>query len=395
MLEDVYKATDNLKLFHQFKYRLPIEQRNINNIKSLPELAILVDQFKEKTPEMMTKSENKKAAFVKSFENYDLYIPKTYEQSRDLGRNTEWCTAADSDNGRNMFNRYNMEDKLYILLNKYEPSMKLQLHFVKMEFMDEFDRRINLIALMDRNPDIKEYFMPLMGEDLKYFNFESFKEETIPQFSQYVFFTKDDEVVMLYETNTYRLYLDREKLWIPLERYNGFVSPVVTNTPLNSFISEKMLEIFNIKHCIPVSFSKNMCNHYDNMLRAYKEGKTIITENKENTKFIYNHINKTNPHTGERDAFAGIPSLYSYDWNIEPKFIYPDDKKINHEMLYPASKIDVKKYKKLYEKGHDFPEIVLYDDGKHYHVFDGAHRLKAAIELGVPIKAFIGVKKVL
>ena len=110
----------------------------------------------------------------------------------------------------------------------------------------------------------------------------------------------------------------------------------------------------------------------------------------DNSDFIYKHIKKTNPHSGERDAFQGIPSLKSYNWNIEPMLIYPNDKKIDKEMLYPASKIDVKRYMK---KGSNFPPIVLYDDGNKYHILDGSHRLQAAINLNVPIKAYIGYKK--
>jgi len=110
-----------------------------------------------------------------------------------------------------------------------------------------------------------------------------------------------------------------------------------------------------------------------------------------NSDFIYKHIEKTNPHSGARDAFKGIPSLKGYKWNSEPIFIYPNDEKIDKEMLYPASKLDVKRYMKAYKNGSDFPPIVLVDDVK-YKIFDGAHRLQAAINLNVPIKAYIGYK---
>ncbi len=105
-MEDLYKITEYLKLFHRFKHALPIEQRNIDNIKTLPELAEIVEPFKETLPELLSSKENKEAAFVKKFKEYDLYIPTTYEQSRDLGRGTEWCTAADSENGKKMFEKY-------------------------------------------------------------------------------------------------------------------------------------------------------------------------------------------------------------------------------------------------------------------------------------------------
>ena len=34
----------------------------------------------------------------------------------------------------------------------------------------------------------------------------------------------------------------------------------------------------------------------------------------DNSDFIYKHIEKTNPHSGERDAFQGIPSLKGYNY---------------------------------------------------------------------------------
>ena len=108
------------------------------------------------------------------------------------------------------------------------------------------------------------------------------------------------------------------------------------------------------------------------------------------TEFIYNHIKNTNPHSGPRDAFQGISSLKRYNWNIEPIYIYPNDLKINKPMLYPASKRDVNRYMKAYTKGSEFPPIVLFDNGKEYVILDGAHRLQAAINLNVPIKAYIG-----
>lgn len=132
-------------------------------------------------------------------------------------------------------------------------------------------------------------------------------------------------------------------------------------------------------------------NRFYLMMDEIKNG--TVNENIDNSKFIYNHIKNTNPHIGSRDAFQGIPSLNNYNWDIEPIHIYPDDLKINKPMLYPASKRDVNRYMKAYIKGSDFPPIVLFDNGKEYVIFDGAHRLQAAINLNVPIKAYIGTKK--
>jgi hypothetical protein len=123
------------------------------------------------------------------------------------------------------------------------------------------------------------------------------------------------------------------------------------------------------------------------------------SEKLNNANFILNHIKATNPHSGARDAFGGIGrDFFDYEWSTEPVLIQPDDKRIYFEMLYPASKRDVKKYMKLYNKGFEFPPIVLnvlkLADGTYssFSITDGAHRLQAAINLNVPIHAYIGVK---
>jgi hypothetical protein len=116
----------------------------------------------------------------------------------------------------------------------------------------------------------------------------------------------------------------------------------------------------------------------------------FINENISDVKFIKQYIEKTNPHTGSRDAFQGIGRLSDFTWNVKQTLIQPDDKKIDLDDLYPASKLDVKRYKKAYLKGSEFPPIVLVDKGNKYTILDGAHRLKAAIELDVPIRAYIG-----
>ncbi len=198
-IEDVYKATEYLRLYHRFKHTLPIKQRNIDNIKSLPDLAKIVEPFKEPIPELLSSTENKKAAFVKSFENYDLYIPQNYEQSRDLGRGTEWCTAADSDEGRKHFKRYDQWGKLYILISKTDHTEKYQLYFEEVQFMDRFDEKINLRSFLEKNTDLKDFLKPQIDKMLEYLNFKAFKRVRLDMYPNCTFFIKDGEVVLEYD----------------------------------------------------------------------------------------------------------------------------------------------------------------------------------------------------
>jgi hypothetical protein len=109
-------------------------------------------------------------------------------------------------------------------------------------------------------------------------------------------------------------------------------------------------------------------------------------------KVISDHIDQYNIYAGTaRDAWRGINGLNQYTWNLKPIWIQPNDPKIKN--LYAHSKRDVKRYMKEYKNGSGFPPVVLVDTGKEYLFLDGAHRLEAAVNLNVPIKAYIGKPK--
>ncbi len=210
--EDLFKATDCLKLYHRFKHTLPIEKRNIDNIKDLPALAEIVEPFKEPIPEYLSSAENKKAAFVKSFEFFDLYIPTTYEQSRDLGRGTEWCTAADSKYGKINFDDYIEKGKLYILISNVDKTLKYQFHFEERQFMNRLDSKIDIVKFLKMYPKIEEYFKPQMDEMVKYLNFKNYEirkfRNSSPISSLYssnLYFTMGGRIIMKYDKRADRL----------------------------------------------------------------------------------------------------------------------------------------------------------------------------------------------
>lgn len=46
-IEDLDRTRYALELYHKFKHKLPLEQRDINRIKYLSDLEDIVEQFKE------------------------------------------------------------------------------------------------------------------------------------------------------------------------------------------------------------------------------------------------------------------------------------------------------------------------------------------------------------
>lgn len=52
------------------------------------------------------KKKDVRNVYVKKVGDWELYFPNSYEQMRDLGRETQWCVSADSDNGRENYKYY-------------------------------------------------------------------------------------------------------------------------------------------------------------------------------------------------------------------------------------------------------------------------------------------------
>jgi hypothetical protein len=93
----------------------------------------------------------------KVFENseWSIIVPETEESACYYGKGTKWCTAG---NTNNQFNYYNRQGDLYILINKQDPSEKFQFHFESSQFMDVMDRQIDLGEFFGDNDEVYEFF---------------------------------------------------------------------------------------------------------------------------------------------------------------------------------------------------------------------------------------------
>lgn len=101
---------------------------------------------------------------------------------------------------------------------------------------------------------------------------------------------------------------------------------------------------------------------------------------------VESHINATNPHRGERDAWRALPGgLAKLSWSLEPVLIK------NLPEVFPISKRDVNRYASYQKKRQsDFPPIVVLVT-RAVEVVDGSHRVAAAEKLGhQEIMAYVG-----
>ena len=140
----------------------------ISNIKSLSDLIAIISNYTDdfKATRQLSKGEQ---ALEKVYEDADwvVYIPHTYEASRKIGGDTNWCTAS-SDSY--YFNMYTKEGPLYVNIRKSDGA-KFQFHFPTRQFMDSKDNEIKSKniglskGLIEFYNNINPLFLPYMKYD--------------------------------------------------------------------------------------------------------------------------------------------------------------------------------------------------------------------------------------
>jgi hypothetical protein len=97
-----------------------------------------------------------------------IYHPTTEQESYRIGRGTQWCTAAKEGN---MFNHYNSNGPMYIIVPKREyrqyPQEKYQIHQATGQFMNDQDEPVSFGELLGRFPGISTAIPPLAVMTLK------------------------------------------------------------------------------------------------------------------------------------------------------------------------------------------------------------------------------------
>tara|TARA_R110002012_G_scaffold247368_1_gene423052 strand:- start:696 stop:2018 length:1323 start_codon:yes stop_codon:yes gene_type:complete len=186
-LEDLYKTTDDLKLFSRFKHRVDSEKRDINKVNSVDELYDLVKDFQGLDADE-TKAEKKERIKRDDFEivydgdRWEVGIPLTKDVSCEIAGPplTRWCTASA---GHNWYDNYAKQGPLFVIRDKNnivesgkgagEPKPMYQFHFESNNFMDEDDRNINL-----------ENFLNNEGQELKPLFKEKFADAINKEFGK-------------------------------------------------------------------------------------------------------------------------------------------------------------------------------------------------------------------
>ena len=164
-IPNIGHVTDALKRFDTNKKQL--KNKDIMQFKSIDEIDKYLNnennynelsdrQKLRQTQKSVSKTDiNKDAEKVFESNNWEVWIPHTYEASCKLGRGTQWCTATTET--RDYFDGYTRDGKLYININK-KTGEKYQFHFESESFMDANDEEIDINKFFIDNADLAEFY---------------------------------------------------------------------------------------------------------------------------------------------------------------------------------------------------------------------------------------------
>lgn len=200
-MEDLFKATDDLKKFTKYKQYFPLDKRDINKFSSPDELFRFLNAFQlpEKKKKELEKKYLKKEirkerkGFSHPGATVEIETPTwTVVKISDLGPKgqeaaswyggfydynngeSRWCTSPPDSS---YFKGYAKDGPLYVILANDDkglvggrtglPQERYQFHFPSSQFMDRLDHRIELIEFLNgAGSELKEYFKPEFAKGL-------------------------------------------------------------------------------------------------------------------------------------------------------------------------------------------------------------------------------------
>jgi len=139
LLEDLYKFTRSLNLFHLLNIRGILKRKNIpsdiNYYKNLPDLWSNIKEFYDDSNAEILKISNKEYELFWENDLCKVVIPLTHEASCYFGKDSDWCTASDSSN---YYDQYSAQGPLFIIIDKadLDISIKYQFHLESHSFAD-------------------------------------------------------------------------------------------------------------------------------------------------------------------------------------------------------------------------------------------------------------------
>ena len=128
--ESLSKAEKVVEKF--IKYQQALETRDINQFKSLEEIITAINNHENKVRRTVKSVDG--ADVVYEDDRFTVVTPQTHKASCYYGAGTKWCTA--SMNGSSHFDNYNVEGKLFYILDK---KAKSNDKYYKVALLQKYD----------------------------------------------------------------------------------------------------------------------------------------------------------------------------------------------------------------------------------------------------------------
>ena len=168
-----FSVTDLLNDFIEKKSNL--EKKDINQYKTPEELYNVLQQteLSSRQKERRIRKDIQGAKKIGSTNNFDIYVPETYEAACALGKGSGWCTA---DSRTDRYYNYYLDEyggKYYIAVSK-DGKYKYQLHFESDQFSaagtnpdintPNDEEMLSISELGDQWPELREFFSTQVEE---------------------------------------------------------------------------------------------------------------------------------------------------------------------------------------------------------------------------------------
>ena len=128
--ESLSKAEKVVEKF--IKYQQALEQKDINQFKSLEEIITAINNHENKVRRTVKSVDG--ADVVYEDDRFTVVTPQTHKASCYYGAGTKWCTA--SMNGSSHFDNYNVDGKLFYILDK---KAKSNDKYYKVALLQKYD----------------------------------------------------------------------------------------------------------------------------------------------------------------------------------------------------------------------------------------------------------------
>lgn len=128
--ENLSKAEKVVEKF--IKYQQALEQKDINQFKTLDEIITAINNHENKVRRTVKSVDG--ADVVYEDDRFTVVTPQTHKASCYYGAGTKWCTA--SMNGSSHFDNYNVDGKLFYILDK---KAKSNDKYYKVALLQKYD----------------------------------------------------------------------------------------------------------------------------------------------------------------------------------------------------------------------------------------------------------------